>query len=864
MRALAVVVLPIALALMTPMCTSAAIAHTRAAGYSSSTHSALIETQRKKSKPALVTMRVAAGYGTSTYGGYRTSAWVPVRVAVTNHTSEDMTGTLEIAEPTRQNFGPPLAYHGLYEMPVTLPGGSTKRVVLYIPGYDVVDDVEVRFRGPHGLTASSTDFPSSVDASNVTVGVLAGSPADAAWLQHVNTNVTLNVTRLSPATLDPVPAALSNFDVIVLTNVDSSRLDREQLDALTQYVRAGGTVVLVGGPDWQETLRPLPSSLLPGRLVGARTVPDLEGLAAIGPSAPPKARTTVSYLSGAQGTVLARQTEVPLVVREPLGTGSITYLSFDPAVSPIAGWHGAGAFFARLLTVSAPTAFGQADVAPGPGNGPFPSKFMMFGPGGGIAAELANIPSAALPSLLLFVALTILYILLLGPANYLVLRRLRRLELSWVSIPVLGLLCVGTTFGVAYHAKGSTVLLNTVGFVMLDGHTPSAESLYVGLFAPVRGDYHLSLSTPALASTVPEFDGGGPGGPTHTGVVRFREGSGTDVTFQSMNMWSSRGVALTTTASVPGRVTSDLRVDAHGRIVGTVHNGTRLTLLRPVVMAGRAVAHLPDLPAGSSAHVKVRPSVDVYNMNPGIGNLYGNPRFTPGYMGGPATGFFGFVSNGPCCYGGPQLPQEKNFQDRIRNAIASLPEAWTIPTMGEVMFLGWTDAQLTPLTVDGGTPNQRDLTLITTPLSVRLPDGPFQLHSGTLGAQLVDAVPSAGTYNNGCCGPYQNKLQVGTGGSLTFQFEIPRAHRVHFRHLTLWVNAGGAAGDGIGSVYDWRSGKWTHIDLTFGDASLHDPDRFVSKDGALLLKLAPTQYSNDVQILNPYTNLQLTGSGIAS
>src|SRR5205807_1550441 len=99
-----------------------------------------------------------------------------------------------------------------------------------------------------------------------------------------------------------------------------------------------------------------------------------------------------------------------------------------------------------------------------------------------------------------------LYILLLGPVNFLVLRRIRRRGLMWITLPVGALACMGCTFGVAYHLKGSTVLVNSVGVVTLDG-TQGAHpaALYVGLFAPVRGDYNLTLDGTALPQYVPNL-----------------------------------------------------------------------------------------------------------------------------------------------------------------------------------------------------------------------------------------------------------------------------------------------------------------------------------------------------------------------
>jgi hypothetical protein len=98
----------------------------------------------------------------------------------------------------------------------------------------------------------------------------------------IQRQVTTHVVRLSAAILDPVAQALGALDIIVLTNVDTSQLDRAQLQALEGYVRNGGSLLLVGGPAWQETLRPLPAALLPGTPAGMRILPNLDGLRSLG------------------------------------------------------------------------------------------------------------------------------------------------------------------------------------------------------------------------------------------------------------------------------------------------------------------------------------------------------------------------------------------------------------------------------------------------------------------------------------------------------------------------------------------------------------------------------------------------------
>jgi hypothetical protein len=448
-----------------------------------------------------VTMHVATGYGEQ----YRDTAWTPVRVTLHNTTANNRSGTLEIPDSLNNNNGqgfqgPPQAFTAQYETPVVLPAGATKQVTLYIPGSDIGGQVHVRFRSGSRILADSYTQPTSFGDSDASIGALVTDPANMTWLRHVSASlVTIHTIQLTPATLDPVAEALANFDIIVLTNTDTARLDADQMVALDRYVRNGGSLLLVGGPGWQSTLHSLPPTLLPGKLAGSRTLPNLSGLTSLGAGTPPRQPTIVSVLAHPTGKVVASERDVPLIVQKGVGSGQIVYLAFDPAVDPIAHWGSRSDLFTRIVSRAAPLAMSRA--ARPNGFQPVTPYMNSYGPPSDIASELANVPAAALPSILLFFFLTILYVVLLGPVNFFALRRLNRRELAWITVPATALLCVGATFGVAYHLKGNTVLLNTVSVVQLGGNSDQyPASLYVGLFAPVQGDYHLSYHAPALAA----------------------------------------------------------------------------------------------------------------------------------------------------------------------------------------------------------------------------------------------------------------------------------------------------------------------------------------------------------------------------
>jgi hypothetical protein len=795
--------------------------------------------------PSPAGLKVTVGYREQ----YRTSAWVPVRVALHNYTNAPLTGTVTIPDGGGGSQYSSPSFSSLYSESVVLPPRDTKHVTLYMPGRDVGDQVNVQFRLGTQIIARGSDSPASAGDGTITVGTLSSDPQLAAWIRRVHPqNSSIDVIGLTPAVLDPVAEALATFDAIVLTNVDSARLTRDQLVALERYVQTGGSLLLVGGPDWQETLRPLPRALIPGTLAGSQTLSNLSGLHAIGATSIPKKPTVVSRLIHPRGSVVAQQSGIPLIVRNRVGSGRIVYIAFDPALDPIASWHRAGAVSTFLVQQATPQVISRLSVN-GFQSGIFRGRF-----GASIMRqELANVPGAMQPTLLLLVILVLLSILILGPANFLVFRRLRRPEMAWIAIPVLAVVLLAATVSTTLHFKGNLVLLNTVGVVQMVGSSEShPAAIYVGLFSSVRGAYHMVWNGRALPQSLPQysFDGSSVSSSPPMGLG-LSEGAHTAVDFPSMNMWSTRSVALRTTVNIAGTVRGNLHVASDGAITGTIRNDTDLTLMAPAILAGSAVLRLADLRPHTTRAVRIRPSVDIQDQSRIMlwDQIYGTSQ---------TSGYLGAWDGDPWEEPGPGA--EVSLVDRLRNVGDRLPAGQDLPATNGVLLLGWTENSLGSLTVDGATPRRRDLNLIEAPLPVHFSRGAFQLRQGTLSAYLVDGRPQSP--QNGCCSSSVGSrvVGVGPGGSAIFQFDVPNSGHVHFHRLVLSVNAGGADGSKVAQVYDWRSNRWVHVNLRPIDAVLPTPSRFISADGALQVRLVSTSSSGDIVIADPSQDVQLSGT----
>jgi hypothetical protein len=853
-------------------------------------------------------------------GLFKNSALVPVRITARNLTSKRISGMLQVPDLSTNHStqtGQALPYRAVYQSPVVLRPGGTKQVTLYLPAASVSGKVHARLHVRNKVIGSAVTRARPFAQNVISMGALTDNPSRVAWIARAWSPAGESVTMatIRPRTLYPIAAVLANFDLIVVDDASVVDLTAVQTSAVEHYVRNGGTLVLVGGPTWRKSLLPLPAALTPGRLTGAASAPDLSALSSLASiPVPSRARSPaiVSILRRPQGDVLTSEHGVPLVVDNRVGTGNVFYLAFDPALNPIAKWPAAGGILTSLLIRAAPRPFaGAANNSLGFSSIGFSNPFFSsLETVPDIAGELDNVSPAQLPSTTLFLFLMGLYIFVLGPVSFLVARRLRRQALLLISVPLGALLLVGATFAVARTVNSRTVLINTVGMVTLEGPSHARPvDLYLGLFAPLPGNYDLTFAGRAYPSSVSaSFTNqytsfyGFYSRPPHRGPrslgLRFEEGAQTHIQFVHMNLWSMRNAALTTTVKLPGTVESRLHVDSQGYITGWVHNGTSLSLVRPAVVAGRGIARLPDLSPGQTVSIRVKPGLDTGDHSNGSlwSDLYGQPRYSvngPFFGVGPGSYFRGLIyqyeypriaaftarnvnfARGlgfrgpvlPCCPGSSP-PREGNLADRIRNLANQLPNAQDATQLGEVLFVAWNQQPLGSFTVNGVAPQRSELDLVVKPLSVGFRPGPFKLLTGTFGASLVDVEP-AQPGNNSIQGQAfvpvpalpRTAIDVGHGGSATFQFHLPRPGHVHFTSLRLDVDAGGANGRDMGRVWDCQTSRWVAYNLKRGYANLLRPNRFISPQGVITVKLLNDVGSHDIVIFDVHRNLQISGEG---
>jgi hypothetical protein len=336
--------------------------------------------------------------------------------------------------------------------------------------------------GPEdGSKGSKNRIPAGLPATNRLLLILGPPPGIAELVQTGQTEHPLTATRiahsLDASRLPTRWCGYEGIDTLVLTTSEPAiygplLASPQRLEALAQWVDRGGRLLLFCGRSAADLLVPGGplAGLIPGRYqrqLPLRNPLPLETFS--GAEKPlPRGRFNlkVPKLTDVSGQILAfagrRPADLPLIVRTPRRLGEILFVGVDLELPPFHHWSGRSSLLRKLLDWPAQTTVSRLP------------RSQASSAGGDLTAQLRaaldqhftgiqTIPFA------LVALLVVGYIGLIGPGDFFFVQRLLgRMELTWLTFP---LIVAGTSVGaywLATDSKGNQLRVAQVEIVDVD------------------------------------------------------------------------------------------------------------------------------------------------------------------------------------------------------------------------------------------------------------------------------------------------------------------------------------------------------------------------------------------------------------
>jgi hypothetical protein len=450
---------------------------------------------------------------------YKVGTWTPVWIQL--HGGIDgFNGFLEVI--TQDEDGTPTTIRQV----VQVAPGTTQRVTSYVrPGSMDPDFATLRFiDGRSGRPATrdvvignmlSSKPPEPLSQEDYQVLSL-GRPVGVDLIPNLpgfNANKTntavpggrareVIVPRLA-AIDDLLPGRWYGYDAVDVVVVDTN--DKEMLatlsgnrgEALKQWVRRGGHLVVAVSSNWQAVSDGLLGEMLPVKLNGQTQVSPFDSLESFTGGShqvafenQPARVAKFEEIELRGGKVIASTLSTPLVVRGAHGFGRVTVIGLDVDSPPFSSWPDRGLFFVKTLDLRGSSAAVNPTT---------PGMRIM-------SNSLSDLATLIRRSLDQFKGVTlipfgwvagfiVLYILLIGPGDYFFLKKvLKRMELTWITFPTIVVTVSLLAYYAAYVVKGTDLRVNKIDIIDIDLESKAARGTsWINLFSPQNRDYSVSV-----------------------------------------------------------------------------------------------------------------------------------------------------------------------------------------------------------------------------------------------------------------------------------------------------------------------------------------------------------------------------------
>jgi hypothetical protein len=606
-----------------------------------------------------VTLEVLAGYDES--GQFRVGHWFPVTILVGND-GPDLRGALEWRFPGDDG--------GVFRYTLDLPNGARKRITLPVVSSEANGSGSVVLLAADGtqLLRQAVRLD-PISSGQLAVGVLSSEPTllNSLGALTLDDGRRVAVTHLDPARLPEDAALLAGLDVLFVHDLPTADLSTAQREALALWTRLGGELVVGGGPNAERTAPGL-DALLPaevGQLQPGASTAALGALVPNSPDDPPA--LTVSALTPREGATALDGDG--LVVARAEGAGRVLLAAFDLAA--LRAWSGEAQLWAELLEPSVPAHVGQS--------------FRLRSEN--LLRDALQLQGLNLPSTAVLLLLMILYIVVIGPVNFLLLRRAGRVELAWISTPLLVVLFLAASYGASIALRGTRPQISQLAVVQgFEGDERAQATAFLGIFSPQRRSYSLGFA-PTVLVTPGTFEGF-----SFRSTPVTADGAAVGVDDLLIDVSSLRTLMVEQPVALAPQVQSSLRLE-QGRVEGELTLVAGPALRDPLVVFRDSAQQLDDLQPGASASVAIARDIGnfpdqvaldedgIFNHNRVMYSLFGYDRFA---------------------VGGPTFQGEKGLPD---------PEG--------VYLLGWAEGAALDASIDGDGERQQGETLYMIRLDTR-------------------------------------------------------------------------------------------------------------------------------------------------
>ncbi len=807
-----------------------------------------------------IVMDVTIGYD----GLLSLTRWMPIYVTLENN-GPDFEGMLGVNVFLTQT------QYNRYEVPLTLPSGATKRVMLPIKPMTAQDMYALELVADGKIIAEKRASAKQLIApETLTVGVLSDTPQALTYLgQRSNGVDTLRgeVWMTVPLTADTFPLSddlLAGFSMLVIDGFDLRTLTEAQQAMVSRWLSKGGIAIVSGG---SKAAMGYPffnkwTGLTAGKLEQAEDItPTLIQYAAL-TATPVEEGLWLNQMPGK--SALISQGEQGLVTLTKVGDGAVFTAAFDMAGKPLSAWGAMRSFWPRTLRAATAEQYLRMVTLAEESrynNDSYRSSEML---------QLLTVENteSAVPIFLLLA----LYLLVVGFGAYLLLKRLDRREWLWVATPAAALVFAGILVLLGNSSDMNQPVALTASRVLLTEQDPQVTT-YIGIATPEKSELTVSTNQTQLPTVVDTDSGYYYNNYDSIDKLyrplsmnqRFQLSDHPSIGFSLTEAWQSRMLCVSSVETDIGPLTARLWVEADG-VHGEIVNNTGVALRESIIVTPFGYCVPGDILPGQTATFEMilpdKP-VDMYaegfTLKPNV--MYFAMDVTSAMVQGYSDNMYRFQD--AALYGKDRSENYKYTDQMRRKRLMIELFEQSMPLYGSTpgyYFYAFNDTLGKVATTVNGTPVSR--TAHSAVVGSRMtfepfgPTGEVMFHQGMVAGEIIvdegeDKKPRLPTPEDGQSNgnnAYGNNNYFSLTAPVAIRFQLPRYGEYEIEKIAIM----GYSYETTPEMYlfNLETGAWEE-QLTLSITKTGDKwAPYIDKDGSIYLRFVAAASANRYEGMN--------------
>lgn len=384
-------------------------------------------------------------------------------------------------------------------------------------------------------------------------------------------------------------------DLVIVHDIDLSKVSPYSLEALAEWVARGGQLLITGRPDLDRLADTPLGAVLPASTLGITDL-DLRPLRQLDGGLEPPESEEGQQLKLDSGWSFPEDAQ-PLICTRLWGRGQVTQLAFVPSV--IKGQTSNELFRALIhgrrtgllddpFSRRADSVDGEAQL----------ERALLH--------SMADVPELNPPNVGILLLLLVVYVLAASLGNYVLLRALKRRELSILTTPLIAISFGLLFYGIGYFYKGITSFKIEYAILRAGVDGKGVLDSHVGLFSASKTTRDLDSADRFLfAPFVNTRTGLSAGARRQSCTIDFSRGAG--LSRVDFDQWSFRFFSGKQTFDMPlieTDLSAGLGPDGRNTVLrGTIRNLSSGTLQKGWLLLGDEIYPVPSIPAGQTMRV---------------------------------------------------------------------------------------------------------------------------------------------------------------------------------------------------------------------------------------------------------------------